>query len=220
MANICENCGAELKEGARFCQECGNKVETPKEKANFCPNCGNELTSGEDFCSECGIKIDSKHSMIKKSDKKILIIVAAIAVAILIAAVANGVMSQQDVELETYDFGYMTMLVPVGSHFSEYDSVGKGTDYWAIGYENSLEDSSTLYMVWIGNYDSSGGDIYDYIETDGDLDVYQFEYKGSYMIQRHIGGYYIQVAGFDDLDTLKEIANSIEVKKPITTRVN
>lgn len=221
MENICENCGAELKEGAYFCQECGSAVSAPTEddEINFCTNCGKEISPEETFCGECGKKL-SEPEKPKNDNKKVLIIFGAILGVLLIAAIFFMATSTHDVELETYDFGYVTMLAPVGSHFSEYDSVGKGTDYWAIGYENSLEDDSTLYMVWIANYDGTNSGIHKYIESEGDLDIYQFEYENSYVIQRHTGGYYIQVAGFDDLDTLKEIAHSIKVEKPITNRIN
>ena len=32
MEDECKNCGATLKEGARFCPECGDKIERPPEK--------------------------------------------------------------------------------------------------------------------------------------------------------------------------------------------
>lgn len=63
----CEKCGTSLKEGAKFCPNCGEKVsaqpdannpdqaETPK---NICHACGAELKEGLKFCLECGEKID------------------------------------------------------------------------------------------------------------------------------------------------------------------
>lgn len=77
----CPKCGAELPEGAKFCFECGTKIEalnenemicpfcgkkTPKGKfciecghplKNVCPNCGAELPEGGKFCPECGAKL-------------------------------------------------------------------------------------------------------------------------------------------------------------------
>lgn len=50
----CVKCGAELREGAKFCSECGSTQEKQK-----CSNaeCGAELTPGTKFCAECGTKV-------------------------------------------------------------------------------------------------------------------------------------------------------------------
>lgn len=76
----CSKCGAEIPKGAKFCLECGNKIEpktdnvicpkcgmsTPKGKfcincgsrlATNCPKCGAELPGNSKFCPECGEKI-------------------------------------------------------------------------------------------------------------------------------------------------------------------
>lgn len=79
--NKCPNCGNELPANAKFCLECGTKIEqiapnemicpacgkkTPKGKfciecgaplANKCPNCGAEVPQGGKFCLECGTKL-------------------------------------------------------------------------------------------------------------------------------------------------------------------
>lgn len=46
----CIHCGAQLKENAAFCANCGKPVE----KKHFCPTCGAELRTGELFCYSCG----------------------------------------------------------------------------------------------------------------------------------------------------------------------
>ena len=48
---VCPDCGASLPEGAKFCYNCGKKLITT------CPNCGMELADGAKFCSNCGNKI-------------------------------------------------------------------------------------------------------------------------------------------------------------------
>lgn len=77
----CPKCGNELPENAKFCLECGAKIEkladnemicpacgmkTPKGKfcmecgrplVNKCSNCGAEVPQGGKFCLECGIKL-------------------------------------------------------------------------------------------------------------------------------------------------------------------
>ena len=77
----CPTCGSELPANAKFCLECGTKIEllsdnemicpacgkkTPKGKfciecgqslMNKCPNCGAEVPLGGKFCLECGTKL-------------------------------------------------------------------------------------------------------------------------------------------------------------------
>ena len=50
-AGTCSNCGRPLREGARFCDNCGNPV------AVTCPGCGKQLRIGARFCDECGAAI-------------------------------------------------------------------------------------------------------------------------------------------------------------------
>ena len=44
----CSNCGAKIKEGAKFCPECGQK------QGNTCPKCGTTVKASAKFCPECG----------------------------------------------------------------------------------------------------------------------------------------------------------------------
>ena len=52
----CVKCGAKLREGAKFCSECGSTQEKQK-----CSNadCGADLAPGAKFCAECGTKTES-----------------------------------------------------------------------------------------------------------------------------------------------------------------
>ena len=47
----CASCRAELREGSKFCDECGAPVSAQ------CPSCGAENRPGAKFCSECGTKL-------------------------------------------------------------------------------------------------------------------------------------------------------------------
>lgn len=47
----CVKCGAKLREGAKFCSECGSSQEKAK-----CTGCQAELSAGAKFCPECGTK--------------------------------------------------------------------------------------------------------------------------------------------------------------------
>jgi hypothetical protein len=44
----CSECEFENREEAKFCKDCGNKLE------HVCPQCGNAYTPGTKFCDECG----------------------------------------------------------------------------------------------------------------------------------------------------------------------
>ena len=48
---LCFACGAVIPVGAKFCPECGRKLPA------VCPRCGTELDKGAKFCLECGMKI-------------------------------------------------------------------------------------------------------------------------------------------------------------------
>lgn len=50
----CDNCGAELASGTKFCPKCGTKVEEAQKM--FCPQCGNEIMPGAKFCTKCGAR--------------------------------------------------------------------------------------------------------------------------------------------------------------------
>lgn len=52
----CTKCGAEIKDGAKFCQACGAKQEMLGEEKRFCKTCGAPLKPGAAFCTACGAK--------------------------------------------------------------------------------------------------------------------------------------------------------------------
>lgn len=55
----CAKCGADLPENAKFCLECGEKVQSPiPDGLIVCPKCGNTVAKGK-FCPECGHKFIS-----------------------------------------------------------------------------------------------------------------------------------------------------------------
>jgi len=49
----CPKCNAPLQKNAKFCPECGAKIQDKK----HCTECGAELAAGVKFCAECGHKI-------------------------------------------------------------------------------------------------------------------------------------------------------------------
>src|ERR1700733_4756791 len=48
---VCASCGAENKESAKFCNECGAAM------ALGCPGCATPYRSGQKFCEECGFAL-------------------------------------------------------------------------------------------------------------------------------------------------------------------
>lgn len=62
MPDVCSECGARLRQGARFCQVCGAPISAKpkpdlgytKQEPNKCARCGNPLLDGIRFCGKCG----------------------------------------------------------------------------------------------------------------------------------------------------------------------
>jgi len=50
----CAKCSAALAAGAKFCAECGQKVEAPTQR--HCTECGAVVAAAAKFCAECGAK--------------------------------------------------------------------------------------------------------------------------------------------------------------------
>lgn len=55
---MCSKCGNSLPPNAKFCLECGTKVENLSENEIICPNCGGKTPKGK-FCTECGAKLQN-----------------------------------------------------------------------------------------------------------------------------------------------------------------
>ena len=50
MKRICEQCGAELLDGAKYCTNCGKEYKEEK----ICPNCNAPIKDDAKFCTKCG----------------------------------------------------------------------------------------------------------------------------------------------------------------------
>lgn len=57
----CPSCGASVSANAKFCPECGTKVERLAENEVICPSCGQKTGKGK-FCQECGAPLIRKCS--------------------------------------------------------------------------------------------------------------------------------------------------------------
>jgi ribosomal protein L40E len=59
MSKICSKCGAVASDTAKFCRQCGSKLEATeavKEKT-FCPECGAKCNVDDPFCESCGFSL-------------------------------------------------------------------------------------------------------------------------------------------------------------------
>lgn len=64
---VCNNCGATISDKAKFCTECGAKVEITELKP-VCGNCGATLREGAKFCVECGTPIQVQQENEQKTE--------------------------------------------------------------------------------------------------------------------------------------------------------
>lgn len=55
----CPKCGNSLPTNAKFCLECGTKIENLAENEMICPECGKKTAKGK-FCMECGASLVRK----------------------------------------------------------------------------------------------------------------------------------------------------------------
>lgn len=62
----CPKCNAELREGAKFCTSCGQKIEKTGQPQT-CPKCGTPLRPGAKFCTSCGNRLAAAPAPAKSS---------------------------------------------------------------------------------------------------------------------------------------------------------
>ena len=71
---ICNNCNKAVREGVRFCTNCGHSmIEEPKPEGKVCPNCG--WTTDDmsiNFCDKCGRRLEGgEEEEEKKEEEKV-----------------------------------------------------------------------------------------------------------------------------------------------------
>lgn len=97
---ICQNCGRQLDDNAKFCDSCGKHVEIQSER--FCPQCGNKLMKDSIFCAKCGMKYPEGNEIEKsKGDNRkftkaplilgiVLCTIMIVSVAVALIALSTG----------------------------------------------------------------------------------------------------------------------------------
>ena len=85
---ICKKCGHEIPAGAKFCTNCGEKIENTSE-FKICPKCGEECRKDAKFCTNCGASFDNIENKISApadnpANKKLLPFVALGVAALLL----------------------------------------------------------------------------------------------------------------------------------------
>ena len=53
----CTHCGADARASARFCEDCGERLELR------CPACDAVATPGKRFCGDCGARLDVRNKL-------------------------------------------------------------------------------------------------------------------------------------------------------------
>lgn len=61
-AILCENCGASLEAGQRYCTKCGTAAGR-----ELCASCGKPNRTGDQFCSSCGSRLAVKLEAVGQS---------------------------------------------------------------------------------------------------------------------------------------------------------
>ncbi len=68
----CPKCNNPLREGAKFCTKCGEKIVQAAQSttSNACPQCGATLREGAKFCTKCGCKLGNAAVPVVNNEKK------------------------------------------------------------------------------------------------------------------------------------------------------
>ena len=193
----------------------------------ICPKCNNYNKDNAKFCRKCGAPLTEEagggvptpkgESFFEKN--KVLIICVAI-IAIVAAGAGYFIFGMNsDVPLQTQDFTGFIMSVPVGSNFVSDNSLDLGTAGGFVTYKNIGEYSTEAYYLDVSSLSSQlTPSMFSLEKQEGSLKIYKdVQEQGVYLVERQVGDYTFRVMG-SDLDTLKEMANSIKVTGTITNQ--
>ncbi len=83
MKRICEQCGAELLDDAKYCTNCGKEYKEEK----MCPNCNAPIKDGAKFCTRCGCNLEKSVKGKRNIGKWITVLLFVLGVFLLPAIV-------------------------------------------------------------------------------------------------------------------------------------
>lgn len=95
----CTKCGNELKNGVKFCPQCGEAIKEEK-KMRYCTKCGAEIQPYASFCAKCGTNVNVVQEQGAKKTKKQsgkykkMFLIAGIAIIVLLSI--GGIMLNSD----------------------------------------------------------------------------------------------------------------------------
>lgn len=191
MEEYCKNCGASLKEGAKFCQECGEKTENIEKEVelNYCPNCGSELQNGAVYCEECGVNIENPEmrpangeSLIQKY-KIPIIILALVAIIGISGAIISSMSEPEPIELPPQE-------VTVGAEFFMIPG-----EFTAVPGSFDIKNDNYAFMnsqSWSDGYDTINIAILS-SAVDADLESIAGSEGGVHKTMMGYEGYYDEV---------------------------
>ncbi len=129
----CLKCGAKVQAGAKFCPECGTKIEPLKPAVpTNCPKCGAKLPPGAKFCPACGEKI-----------------VATVATAVTLPPVQAGDPPRPDgPAMERYESadGRVVLYKPQGWQVTDGEMFGQGV--YTVVVMEPQENAVALFMTF------------------------------------------------------------------------
>ena len=100
---ICKKCGKELKDGSKFCDNCGTQIH----ETIFCPNCGQENSAELVNCQSCGASLEVAQNTTpalqkRRLSKKVIMVGLAGIMVIAIFAAAIGLFGKGSAKSKNY----------------------------------------------------------------------------------------------------------------------
>lgn len=160
----CTKCGNKIEEGAKFCNLCGEKINTQDNKKNI------NLIKYKEIKGEELVK-NSSNKTWKIIIGVVIVLIAAIAITELVSE-SEEVLSVKNANFKyyTYDMGY----TDIGTAFENYFS---NTKWQSFISEEGIEivQFDGEFMYYDKNTDCS---IQFEIYSDGTFDIYAVEFNG------------------------------------------
>jgi ribosomal protein L40E len=146
----CIKCSAELADGAKFCDECGEKIN----HTAFCAECGSQISSDKKFCEKCGTpvednamkspapkpnlstrEIQSLAGKINLKSKNTKIIIAAVAIVFASIFIINANRDSPDIN----DYSQDSIVYEDGRIYIDAELPDRKVDTVSYGSEEDKE---------------------------------------------------------------------------------